>query len=108
MNKDSGASKLTVMQNVIKNKFDKACTNRIQSENNVNDAIKQLFTTSSDFSTTNNAPQIKQDHSDLDPNKLCANLRILLSSSSCNVSDTKCNQQINTIINKLRELEIIL
>lgn len=142
MNQDS-VSKLTAAQNVIKNKFEKAYTNRLINEHDVNRAMKPLTADPSSTSTsssvdleskntdfslhnlsktttaTNNSPPShlatknvsnhviktneKKQHN---PNTLCAILRILLATSP-NVGNMHM-QQINAILDELRELEIII
>lgn len=146
MNQDS-VSKLTATQNVIKNKFEKAYTNRLVNEHDVNHVMKPLTASpssstssssststvdleskNSDFSihnlsktTTNNSPQLhlatksdsnhaiklNEEKHQHDPNTLCAILRILLASSP-NDGDIRCTQQIKSILDELRELEIII
>lgn len=132
MNQDSG-SKLTATQNVIRNKFEKAYTNRLVNKHDVNHAMKsltarRLSSSTTDLesenndsslhnlsktTTTNNSSQlhlvtkINTEEKNHDPNTLCAILRILLTSSP-KVGDMNCMRQINTILDELRELEIII
>lgn len=149
--------KLTETQNVIRNKFEKAYTNRLEKEKDVNHAMKAFTlcpSSTSTTTTTTSSPvktstELKSKNNDLslnkplknqastssamqllspmpsqtiknaiksnekkqcDPNSLCDILRKLLasssSSSSTNDTDTKI-MQINTILDKLRKLNII-
>lgn len=131
--KQDSVSKLTATQNVIRNKFEKAYTNRIVNEHDVNHAMKPLTASAVDLEsenngsslhnhskTTNNSEQLHlatksySNHSiktneekHHDPNTLCDILRILLA-SPLNVDDMKSMQQINAILDELRKLEIII
>lgn len=98
-------SKLTVTQNVIRNKFQKAYTNRLENEDDLNRAMKPLITTTG-FEYKTNSTTSKQQQQQHDPNTLCANLRILLASS--HEFDDKARMQIKTILNELHDLEIII
>lgn len=70
------ASKLTATQNILRNKFEKAYTNRVEHEDNVNRALNPLTATSSSITdnlesennnfslhdlskTTNDTPQLR-------------------------------------------------
>lgn len=119
----NSASKLTTTQNVIRNKFEQAYTNRLEHEHNVNRVMNSLTSDSKckehDFpsqhlsksSTRKNLQQLQLTtesypiHSN-DPNDLCTSLRKLLSSQIAdNVNRT---HEINSIIDQLREHEIII
>lgn len=128
-------SKLTTTQNVIRKKFRKARAFRLESEQDVNDAMKHLTNGSSktnNLETKNNSTQSLNHLNDLDsknssahsnshsnhaigmsknnerdPNKLCDILRTLLTSFSQNADRVNHLHQIDIIFNELRDLEII-
>lgn len=139
-------SKLLATQNVMKNKFKKAFSNRLEREHILNQSIAPLIastkTTINDSETPEesdslrNLAKTKNTTNQLclatksysihaidiksqpmstahdihiyfeDPNKLCDRLRLLLSSQI--VGNMEHGEEINTIIAKLRELEIIV
>lgn len=104
MNRDS-VSKLAASQNIIRNKFENALTNRLRKENDMNDAMKPL-TSSHPLTTSSAQKSIDLEYkNNPDPNTLCDNLRTLLASS--NHDDVKSMQQINTILDELRRLGIM-
>lgn len=92
-------SKISIAQNVIRNKFEKACMNRIEHERDVNQSLKPIIADS--LLTTTSANNEMQN----DPNKLCVQLRLLINSSIATNADH--THEITTIIAKLRDLEII-
>lgn len=137
-------SKLTTTQNIIRNKFKQAYTNRVEHEYDVNRALKPLTTSplstttttkTADLETekkdsslrdlsktTNDTPQLRLSNKSYsihaiksqsietnkeknrDPNELCNNLRMLLSSAG----DLNSMQMINAILEELHDLEIIV
>lgn len=107
------ASKLSATQNVIKNKFKHAYANRMEREYDVNQAMKSInvggtTSSASSLTITNEPESIKNDYSNhsIDPNELCTNLRKLLTSQIAdNVNRT---HEINMIVEKLRELKIVM
>lgn len=107
-------SKLTATQNVIRNKFKKAYTNRLEREHDVNRAMKPLTSSSTTTSLTNESGFKKKDefsnHSiesrAIDSNELCNSLRKLLTSQI--VDNVNHTHEINSIIEQLRELKIII
>lgn len=81
-------------QKIIKNKFIKAYSSRIDHENDVNETIKPM--------SHNNRTSTKRVEQFIVGNKLCNRLQKLLD------SQTKRNDhEIEMIIVKLRELDII-
>lgn len=129
-------TKLTAMRKIMRKKFKKAFTNRIENENNVNRAMN--LTSSVDLKSenrefplhnhsekTNISPQshltpksrsnpaieskTNKNNKKVyhDPNSLCNSLRILLA-ASLNDTDVKHMQQIKSILSELRKLEIII
>lgn len=138
-------SKLTATQNVIRDKFEKAYTNRVEHEQDVNRVMNRLTaipqTTllsmaddlefkNNDFfirnptKTTNDTPQLRLSNKSYsihaiksstnktnrekhhDPNALCDNLRIQL--SSLLAGDMNSMHLINEILDELRDLNIIV
>lgn len=126
IHKMNDISKLEATQNIIRNKFKKAHSNRIKNEHDVNRAIQPLTaaadsSASVDSETNNSSLQAPSIHSsaknnssaiktneqqDRDPNALCDILRILLTPLP-DFSDIECMQRINAILDELRRLEII-
>lgn len=136
-------SKIHNTQNVIRNKFEKACKNRLEHERETDCAMQPLVASispSSDLdyneivSSSHNLPKTdalkewvhqprlhakmrsnhavvksrmarKNDHEEIDTNKLCNRLRLLLSSPFAGLH---YDREINTIIAKLCEHEILL
>lgn len=101
-------SKFNTTQNVIRNKFEKAYTNRLEHEHDVNQAMKSLTATPS-TPTTNYAIETRsieiKEETQYDPNELCLRLKLLLNSKFAdNVHHT---HEISSIITKLRKAEII-
>lgn len=114
-------TKLAATQNVIKNKFSKAYANRLEHENNLNQAMQPLFielvndttplsiTKQSRPMTSTKVVDNKNCNREAgfnNPNELCDRLRILL--SAVIVGDVKHVEEMNAIIMKLHELEILL
>lgn len=98
-------AKISATQTVIKNKFVKAYTNRIEHENDVNETMKPLTCSRQRRSTSK-----KTNKNSLlninDINELCNRLQKLINSQiSRNVN---YSQEIKMIISKLRELGIIV
>lgn len=111
------SSKLTATQNVIRNKFEKVHTNRLEHEQDVeqsfpstqqqhepvttelthNSINKQQCITESKIEYT---PRTVQKSRSRDPNELCDRLRMKISSGDM--------KSINVIIGELRDLEIIV
>lgn len=109
MDQDSG-SKLSATQNVIRDKFEKAYTNRLEHEHDVNQVFKPLATPPSTPSSMNHAIKTgsvgTKEEMQYDPNELCERLRLLASSQIA--GDVNHAQETNSIIVKLRELKIIV
>lgn len=101
--------KLATTRNVIRNKFSKAHANRLENENNLNQAMQPLLAESSNDATSqsiaNQSQSMSRANVIVNPNELCERLKILL---SMDASDVKHSEEINTIIAKLRELEILV
>lgn len=109
--------KMITVQKIIKNKFKEAYANRIEHENNQvmqpipmvssNDAISQTIAKQSRpmTTTTNKVHDSKNCMSFNNVNELCNRLRILLSITA---NEPKDNEEMNRIIIKLRELEILV
>lgn len=109
--------KMIATQNVIKSKFSKAKANRIEQENNLKQTMRPLLAVSSTHSrptTTSTKTADNKNRKDINnihfsfnnPNELCERLRIHLSTMSEN--DVKQEEEMKAIINKLRELEILV
>lgn len=84
-------SKLTATQNVIKNKFKKTYSDRLVHEENVFRALKP------------HTPNLLRSN---DINYLCTRLKKLIK-SSLNGSE-KCNEEIKSILSKLRDNKITI
>lgn len=104
-------SKLTATQNIIRKKFENAYKIRVEHENNVNQAIKPV--TPSTILLTNDSeveiddfPNQSFESRVIHPNELCNNLRKLLASQI--VDNVNRTHEINSIIEQLRELKIII
>lgn len=99
-------SKINETQRVIRNKFKTAYANRIDHEHNVNQAMQPL---SDSLSATTTASNHSLKYSSLvtnDVNDLCNRLQHLLESQT--KRNVNHEQEIKTIIYKLRDLEIIV
>lgn len=96
---DSGskkiASKITIVQNIIKKKYKKALMNRLEHEGNVTQTINPH---SIDAFGIN----------DLSPNELCVKLKSLIDASIGNQDKKIHIAQINSIIAKLHDLDILV
>lgn len=135
----ANVSKLSATQNVLRKKFEKAYTNRLEHEREVNQAMKPLTMSVSSSSssspsrttahfqseTVNSTPELDlstksyslhpfKSESELiktnkekqrDANVLCDSLRMLL--PSLLTGDMNCMQSINSILEEMRDLEII-
>lgn len=109
--------KMITVQKIIKNKFKEAYANRIEHENNQlmhptpmdssNDAISQSIAKQSRPMTSSKTKvdDSKNYKSSNNANELCNRLRILLSMTA---SEPKDNEEMNAIIIKLHELEILV
>lgn len=97
-------AKIADTQKVIKNKFVKAYTNRVDHENDVNETMKPLTCS---HRTTTSKPNNKNSLLKInDTNELCNRLQKLINSQiSRNVN---YSQEIEMIISKLHELGIIV
>lgn len=93
----SSLAKISDAQKIIKNKFIKAYSIRVDHENDVNEALKPL--SSINRTSTKKTKQIAIS------NKLCVRLQKLLDSQTSRNADYR--HVIEMIIAKLRELEII-
>lgn len=104
--------KLLETQSIIKNKFNKAYANRLEQEDNLfqttstsplhpvessNDATS-LSITKHSINITHNNPN--------NPNELCDKLRLLLSTMID--GDVKHREEMNAIVTRLRELNILV
>lgn len=137
MDQDS-ASKLTAMQNVIRNKFNQAYTNRLDHEHNVNQVMKSLntFTPSTDtltsdseskeddFSPRNLSKTSSKNHVDQMQLSTKINSKLTIESSAVDpnelcislrkllssqiVDNVDRTHEINSITEQLRKLEIII
>lgn len=133
-------SKLSATQNIIRNKFEKVYTNRLEHEQDVEQALKPLTANASTTviqqpqqqqqhitydldlknnlaKTINSTPQLRLSNKSYlkhpaksksikkhcDPNELCDNLRMLLSTPFAVDMNS-----INAILGELRNLEIIV
>lgn len=113
---NESTAKLTAIQNVIRNKFKKAHLNRLERENDVNhtlnkskqhsSAIKSSLTTMIPAIKTIKAGRNIEMQYPIDPNDLCTQLRLLINASIAGKVNRTC--EINSIIAKLHELEIIV
>lgn len=110
-------TKMISTQDVIKNKFSKAYANRIEQEKKLKQTMRSLLAVSSTHSraattstkTTDNKNNKGINHihfSFNNPNELCERLRKLI--LIMNEDDVKQVEEMNAIINKLRELEILV
>lgn len=129
--------KMMEAQNIIKKKFGKAYANRLEQENDLIQAVHPLQTDSSNDATSLsiikqprtltlirdadiNNNNCKQDHetsvqyiknaniirkSFINPNEMCDRLRKIFSLMT--VGETEYVEEMNAIIMKLRELEIL-
>lgn len=108
------ASKLTATQNVIRNKFHKACAIRLENERDSNDAMKHLTISSiitNDLESKNTSSHNiinTNKKNKIDPNKLCDNLKTLLATSTQNVGQMTYTHQMKAILDELRDLQIII
>lgn len=105
-------------QNIIKKKFSKAYANRLENENNLNHVMQPILLETSNETdiSLSTAKQVgpmstKQfvninSKSFNDPNELCDRLRQIL--SSLTVYDERYIDEMNAIIMKLRELDLLL
>lgn len=93
--------KLTDVKKIIRNKFKIAHANRLECERNASHAMKP--STASKSSIQQHACA-KIESSDM--NYLCTRLKLLLSSTK--MDDVQRTLEINAIINRLRDLEIIV
>lgn len=98
------ALKITDTRNAIMNKFKMAYMNRLEREHELNQSMKPL--TTPPLSATSNHANTKTESMQNDPNKICIRLKVLLNSK--NMDNMQHTQEINSIISKLRELEIII
>lgn len=93
--------KLTDAQNVIRKKFAKAHTIRLEHERDVNQAIQPLMRKS-----VKRIDSVDVENKQVDLNALCNRLRILLAVQ--NAGQTNHAEEISTIIAKMHELEILI
>lgn len=119
-------SKITAMQKIIRNKFEKAFASRLENENNVNRAMNltpysDLESKNEEFSLHNHSKTTNESQTHLaaktrlnqvnearhDPNVLCNSLKILLT-TSLNNDDMERMQHIKAILDELRKLEVIM
>lgn len=111
-------SKLSVTQNVIRDKFKKAYANRLEHEHDADQTMKPFLMESSNeatsLSTSSTSTLLKKDskevgrneESQYNSNELCKRLRLLLTSRI--VGSVDHTPEINTIIAELRELKILV
>lgn len=90
------SSQIVNTQKAIRNKFEKSCMNRLEHEHDVIQAMKPLVSIRSSSLTSTPIPNEN-------PNELCNRLRVLL-----DADDLKHADEINLIVMKLRELEILI
>lgn len=119
---NANMTQITDTQNVLRNKFEKACMNRFNHEQEVNQALKPLTSipspssltsiSISDLDSRENVFSLRKlsttsnKFQSIGKNDLCERLRVLLNSQIAdNVNHT---QEINSIIIKLRELGILI
>lgn len=116
------SSQLAVTQNVIRNKFEKACINRLEHEKDVNQVLKPLIANPTSSSTCDDRHQQQQSTAAVkiklnesvksrlmrtsNPNELCARLRVLLAAANT-TNVMKRIKEINAILEKLVELGIL-
>lgn len=103
----SNMLKITNAQKTIKKKFKKAYTNRLECEREVIRAIKPLNTKTkqNEFTLPGASTTLKIETSD--PNVLCTRLRVLLASSKTS-NKVQHTDEINSIINRLHELGLLI
>lgn len=95
-------AKISATQKVIKNKFVKAYTNRVDHGNDVNETMRPL--TCSRRSSTNRTK--KNSLLEININELCNRLQKLINSQISRKVNYR--QEIKMIISRLRELGIIV
>lgn len=127
--RENDVSTLAARQNVIRTKFQKAFTKRIECEEDMNLAMKPLTAipmsspplpppspppppptasiTAELKSKNKDFPRCALSRKPLDPNALCTSLRMLFS-TSLRGNDMNRIHRINDVLDKLRELKIIL
>lgn len=91
------APKIADTRNVIMNKFKMTHMNRLEHEHELNQTMKHV-----NEARTNQIDERMQN----DPNKLCIRLKLLIKSK--NAGNMQHAHEINSIMAKLRELEIIV
>lgn len=101
----SNSAKIAAAQKVIKNKFFNAYTNRVSHEKNVNETIKPM---SRRNRTTTTATTTKETSKFFDCNALCIRLQKLIESQAKGSGKKNYSREIELIISKLREMEIIV
>lgn len=102
--KSNSIAKVSDTQNVIRKKFVKAYSNRIDYENDVNQSIKPLTCSQSTTTTKKHKKNSLLKVNNI--NKLCIRLQKHINSQiSTNVN---YSQEIRMIISKLRELGIVV
>lgn len=94
-------SEIFKTQCIIRNKFTEAYTNRLESERNVNQTLQPLVK-----KTVKHVDSANEENSSVDLNDLCKRLRLLISTQIASKVDH--TEEINTIITKLHDLEILL
>lgn len=101
-NESNRIAKISATQNVIRKKFVKTYSNRIDHENNVNQSIKPLTCSRSTSKKCNKNSLLKVNNI----NMLCNRLQKHINSQiSTNVN---YRQEIRAIISTLRELGIVV
>lgn len=91
--------KIADTQNIIRNKFTKACANRLECERSTNQAMQQQ-TSAKIYS--NKSRKIETN----DPNYLCTRLRVLLTIP--NMDEVQHAAEVNAIISHLHASGILL
>lgn len=103
---EKSTSELTARQTVIKNKFKTAFANRLEIERDVNQAMNPLTAISTECKNKNVTLPYQSNR---DPNALCDKIRAILArETDQNITDINSMDQIDTILDDLRELGIII
>lgn len=95
--------KLTAIKKTIRNKYKAACAIRLECERVSGHAMKPLAASKSSVESSSKYRNIEKN----DINQLCTRLKALLSSTKM-TGDKQRMQQINVILNHLRDLNIIV
>lgn len=107
----SNALKLKIddIRKTIRNKFKKACANRLECERDSTHAMKPLAASETSIQqqlcakSSSKSRMIERN----DTNYLCTRLKVLLSSNEM-FDEVQRTRELNAIINRLRDLKIIV